>query len=155
MRFLGNIEAKTDAKGRVFLPASFRKVLQLADEDVLVLRRDIHERCLVLYPLSVWNHRMDILLQHVNPFDDESQMVFREYVSAATEVTLDGNGRLLIPRYYLEAAGINQAVRFLGMNDTIEIWAAEKASQPFLPQPDFASKMKAMMTAPTGVKREE
>ena len=147
MRFLGNIEAKTDAKGRVFLPASFRKVLQQGDEDVLVLRRDVHTRCLVLYPLSVWNYRMDILLQHVNPFDDESQMVLREYVSAATEVTLDGNGRLLIPRNYLEAAEIVQTVRFIGMNDTIEIWAGEKASKPFLPQEEFSAKMKQLMTA--------
>ena len=48
MRFLGNIEAKTDSKGRVFLPAIFRKVLQGAGEEVLVLRKDVHQRCLVL-----------------------------------------------------------------------------------------------------------
>ena len=145
MRFLGNIEAKTDAKGRVFLPATFRKVLQAASEEVLVMRRDVHQKCLVLYPLSIWNSRMDMLLQHVNPFDDESQMVFREFVSAATELTIDGNGRLLLPKSALEEADIVQTVRFIGMNDTIEIWAGEKASQPFLSQTDFAAKMKAIM----------
>lgn len=39
MRFLGNIEAKTDAKGRAFLPASFRKILQVSGEENLVLRK--------------------------------------------------------------------------------------------------------------------
>ena len=39
MRFLGNIEAKTDAKGRAFLPAAFRKVLQMNSEERLVLRK--------------------------------------------------------------------------------------------------------------------
>jgi MraZ protein len=150
MRFLGNIEAKTDAKGRVFLPATFRKVLQAASEEVLVMRRDVHQKCLVLYPLSIWNIRMDMLLQHVNPFDDESQMVFREFVSAATELTIDGNGRLLLPKSALEEAEIIQAVRFIGMNDTIEIWASEKASQPFLSQTDFAAKMKAIMMGSKG-----
>lgn len=150
MRFLGNIEAKTDAKGRVFLPATFRKVLQAASEEVLVMRRDVHQKCLVLYPLSIWNIRMDMLLQHVNPFDDESQMVFREFVSAATELTIDGNGRLLLPKSALEEAEIIQAVRFIGMNDTIEIWASEKASQPFLSQTDFAVKMKAIMMGSKG-----
>ena len=150
MRFLGNIEAKTDAKGRVFLPATFRKVLQAASEEVLVMRRDVHQKCLVLYPLSIWNSRMDMLLQHVNPFDDESQMVFREFVSAATELTIDGNGRLLLPKSALEEAEIIQAVRFIGMNDTIEIWASEKASQPFLSQTDFAAKMKAIMMGSKG-----
>ena len=48
MRFLGNIEAKIDAKGRAFLPASFRKVLQAEKEERLVLRKDwcsIRRRC--------------------------------------------------------------------------------------------------------------
>ena len=44
MRFLGNIEAKTDAKGRVFLPAVFRKQLQTAGEEQLVLRIAAAER---------------------------------------------------------------------------------------------------------------
>lgn len=148
MRFLGNIEAKTDAKGRVFLPASFRKVLQQEGEDVLVLRRDIHEKCLVLFPLSVWNQRIDMLRAKVNPFDDEAMMLFREYVSAATELTLDGNGRLLIPKSSLIEAEIAQAVRFIGIDNTIEIWAAEKASKPFIPQEELATKLKQLMTTP-------
>ena len=41
MRFLGNIEAKMDAKGRAFLPAVFRKMLQVSGEERLVLRKDI------------------------------------------------------------------------------------------------------------------
>lgn len=53
MRFTGNIDAKTDAKGRVFLPAAFRKVLQGSGEEGLILRRDVFQRCLVLYPETV------------------------------------------------------------------------------------------------------
>ena len=60
-------------------------------------------------------------------------------------VTLDGNGRFLIPKRYLQMAEIDQAVRFIGMTDTIEIWAAEKAEQPFMTQEDFAAKLKAIM----------
>ena len=59
MRFLGNIEAKTDAKGRVFLPSVFRKVLQVSGEESLVLRKDVFQPCLVLYPQSVWNAQLD------------------------------------------------------------------------------------------------
>ena len=43
VRFLGNIEAKTDAKGRIFLPAVFRKQLQAAGEERLVLRKDVFQ----------------------------------------------------------------------------------------------------------------
>ena len=63
---MGNIEAKTDAKGRVFLPATFRKVLQTEGVEQLVMRKDVHERCLVLYPESVWNEQMDRLRARLN-----------------------------------------------------------------------------------------
>ena len=145
MRFLGNIEAKTDSKGRVFLPATFRKVLQGAGEEQLVMRKDIHQKCLVLYPESVWNERVDALRARVNEWDDEGKMVLRQYMKEAEVVTLDGNGRFLIPRRYLQMAEIEQTVRFIGLTDTIEIWAAEKAEQPFLSQQDFSAKLKAIM----------
>ena len=145
MRFLGNIEAKTDAKGRLFLPAIFRKVLQAAGEEVLVMRKDVHQRCLVLYPESTWNRRMDALLEKVNEWDDVGQQVLRQYVSEAEVLTLDGNGRFLIPKRYLQMADIEQGVRFIGINDAIEIWAVEKTQQPFLPQEEFAEKLKTIM----------
>ena len=145
MRFLGNIEAKTDAKGRVFLPATFRKVLQASGEELLVMRKDIHQKCLVLYPESVWNERVDALRSRVNDWDDEGKMVLRQYMKEAEMMTLDGNGRFLIPKRYLQMAEIGQAVRFIGMTDTIEIWAAEKAEEPFMTQQDFAAKLKEIM----------
>lgn len=145
MRFLGNIEAKTDAKGRVFLPATFRRVLQASGEEQLIMRKDIHQKCLVLYPESVWNERVDALRERVNEWDDEGKMVLRQYMKEAEVVMLDGNGRFLIPRRYLLMADIEQTVRFIGMTDTIEIWAAEKVEQPFLSQQDFSAKLKAIM----------
>ncbi len=145
MRFLGNIEAKTDSKGRVFLPSTFRKVLQASGEEALIMRKDIHQNCLVLYPESVWNARVDALRERINEWDDEGKMVLRQYMKEAEFLTLDGNGRFLIPKRYLQMAEIDQTVRFIGMTDTIEIWAAEKAEQPFMTQQDFASKLKAIM----------
>ena len=145
MRFLGNIEAKTDVKGRVFLPSAFRKQLQAAGEEQLVLRTDVHGKCLVLYPESAWNRRLDQISAQVSEWDEEEQMVLREFMAEAEILTLDGNGRFLIPKRLLQAAEISQAVRFIGMNDTIEIWAQEKTEKPFMPQAEFASKLKAIM----------
>ena len=73
MRFLGNIEAKTDAKGRAFLPAVFRKVLQASGEDCLMLRKDVFQKCLVLYPESVWNERIDLLKTQLKPWKQSHQ----------------------------------------------------------------------------------
>ena len=59
MRFLGNIEARTDAKGRVFLPAPFRKMLAASGTENIVLRQDIFENLLVVYPENIWKGLMD------------------------------------------------------------------------------------------------
>ena len=100
MRFLGNIEAKMDTKGRAFLPAVFRKILQASSEERLVLRKDVFQPCLVLYPESVWNEQMDALRLRLNRWNKQHQQVFRQFVSEVEVLTLDGNGRFLLPKRY-------------------------------------------------------
>ena len=145
MRFLGNIEAKTDAKGRIFLPAGFRKVLQAAGEEVLVMRKDVHQRCLVLYPESTWNRRMDALLEKISEWDDVGQQVLRQYVSEAEVLSLDGNGRFLIPKRYLRMAEIEQDIKFVGMGDTIEIWSTSKAEESQMNAEAFGNALEELM----------
>ncbi len=145
MRFLGNIEAKLDAKGRAFLPSTFRKVLQSSGEERLVLRKDVFQQCLVLYPESVWNEQMDALRSRLSRWNREHQQIFRQYVSEVEQVALDGNGRFLIPRRYLTICNIEQEVKFVGMGDTIEIWAVEKTEKPFMEPEEFGNALQKMM----------
>ena len=145
MRFLGNIEAKTDAKGRAFLPAVFRKVLNASGEESLVLRKDIFEPCLVLYPESVWNERMDALRKRLSRWSRRDQMIYRQYVTDVEMITLDGNGRFLIPKRYLKMANIDQQIRFTGMDDCIEIWANSDNNEPFMSAEEFSKAMEETM----------
>lgn len=145
MRFLGNSDAKADAKGRVFLPAGFRKQLQAASEECLIMRKDTYQSCLVLYPESVWNGQMNELRSKLNRWNSKHQMIFRQFVSDVEIITLDGNGRLLIPKRYLKLAGIQQEVRFIGMDDTIEIWAKDIADRPFMAPEEFGKELEKIM----------
>jgi MraZ protein len=149
MRFLGNIEARVDVKGRVFLPAAFRKVLQSEGEDLLVLRKDVHENCLVLYPQSVWVEQMDFMRSKLNRWNREQQNIFRQFVSDVENIALDGNGRILLSRRFMEVAGIDQMVRFIGVGDTIEIWAASSNSEQFMNPDDFSKALEELMGGPT------
>lgn len=150
MRFLGNIGAKTDAKGRAFLPAVFRKELQGSGTDSLVMRKDVFQPCLVLYPEPVWNEQMDMLRRRLNRWDSNHQLIFRQFVADAEVVTLDGNGRFLIPKRYLKLAGIGQGIRFIGMDDTIEIWSSDKTEKPFMQPEDFGKSLEEIMKGPKG-----
>ncbi len=146
MRFLGNIEAKTDAKGRAFLPAVFRKMLQASGSESLVLRKDIFQDCLVLYPESVWNEQMDTLRGKLNRYNAQHQKIFRQFVSEVEMTALDGNGRFLIPKRYLQMAGIQQNIKFIGMGDTIEIWANEKVEESKMDGEEFGQALESIMT---------
>lgn len=145
MRFLGNIEAKVDSKGRVFLPSAFRKVLQTSGEESLVLRKDVFQSCLVLYPESVWNEQMDLLRSKLSRWNMQHQTLFRQFVSDVEMLSLDGNGRMLLPKRYLQMAEIEQSVKFIGMGDTIEIWAGEKTQKPFMESGDFGALLEEVM----------
>ncbi len=149
MRFLGNIEARTDTKGRAFLPAAFRKVLQAAGEERLVLRKDVFQQCLVLYPETVWNEQMDALRTRLSRWNATHQQIFRQFVSDVELVTLDSNGRILMPRRYLLMAGIEQDIKFIGMGDTIEVWSNERTQQPFMEATEFGKALEEIMGGET------
>lgn len=154
MQFIGNVEAKMDAKGRVFFPASFRKLLQA--EGRLIMRKDIYQDCLVLYPEDIWNRQLEDLRSRLNRWNPSHQMLYRQFVSDVEVINLDANGRILIPKRYLKICGIVLDVRFIGMDDTIEIWAKEKVDVPFMEPEVFGRELEKIMSAePFNEKREE
>ncbi len=145
MRFTGSIDAKTDEKGRVFVPSVFRKILQKEGEEGLVLRRDLFENCLVLYPMSVWNAQVDAVRQRTNMFDRRQRQGLRLFMADAEEVTLDSGGRMLIPRRYMEHAGIKGEVRFIGVDNTIEVWSRHTADSLLENPEEVADILEKMM----------
>ena len=137
--------AKTDAKGRAFLPSVFRKVLQASGEETLVLRKDVFQSCLVLYPESVWNERLDMLKSQLRQWKPVHQQMFRQFVSEAEVVTLDGNGRFLISKRLQRVASISQDIQFIGMDDTIEIWSPDDLQKTLRPEDEFGKQFENIM----------
>ncbi|MBE6285460.1 MAG: division/cell wall cluster transcriptional repressor MraZ [Bacteroidaceae bacterium] len=146
MRFIGNIEAKTDSKGRVFLPACFRRILQQGGCDKVMLRKDVYQDCLVIYPEESWNEQLNLLRSRLDKWNAKHQMIFRQFVADVEELSIDSNGRILLPKRYLGMASIRQEVRFIGMDDTIEIWAKEKLEQPFMSPDEFSRELEKIMS---------
>lgn len=148
MRFIGNIEAKVDAKGRVFLPANFRKVLQQEMCSELVLRKDVFQSCLVIYPRCIWDEQMDLVRQRLSRWNRKEQMIYRQFVSDVEEFALDANGRFLLPKRYLKLANIGQSVKFIGMGDTIELWSNDNPQESFVEPEEFGQALEQLMTPP-------
>ena len=73
--------------------------------------------------------------------------MFRQFVSEAEVVTLDGNGRFLISRRLQRAAGISQDIQFIGMDDTIELWSPQDLQQTLKPDEEFGMEFEKIMNA--------
>lgn len=147
MRFIGNIEAKADSKGRVFLPACFRRILQSAGCEKVMLRKDVYQDCLVIYPEESWNQQLDLLRSRLDKWNTKHQMIFRQFVADVEELGIDSSGRILLPKRYMNMASIKQEVRFIGIDDTIEIWAKEKLDKPFMAPEEFSRELEKIMTS--------
>ena len=123
--FIGNIDAKVEGKGRVCIPAEFRKILQSAGDTRLILRKDIYEKCLVLYPASVWEEELSTLRSKLKKYGKTSRQIYRKFIQDSKLLEMDSNGRILIPKRYLLLAGITANICFMGMDQTIEIWDSD------------------------------
>ena len=73
--------------------------------------------------------------------------MFRQFVSEAEALTLDGNGRFLISKRLLKAAEIEQNIQFIGMDDTIEIWSPQLLEQTLKSDEDFGTEFENIMNA--------
>lgn len=149
MRFIGDYTAKTDAKGRVFLPAAFRKALEAEGVVRLVLRKDLFQPCLVLYPESVWNAQLDDLKQKLNAYTRNHQMVMRQFVADAELIELDNNGRFLISKRKLEFANITSDVRFLAVDEKIEVWDKDRLETIIEESDDLGDCLESILGSPT------
>ena len=110
-----------------------------------MLRKDVFQKCLVLYPESVWNERLDMLKGQLRQWKPIHQQMFRQFVSEAEVVTLDGNGRFLISKRLQRVAGISQDIQFIGMDDTIELWSPEDLQQTLRSEEEFSKEFENIM----------
>lgn len=144
MKFTGIINAKLDAKGRVFFPAAFRKLLAEGEVD-FVLRRDVYQPCLVIYPVSVWEEEVGQLRQRLNRWNPKEAMVFRQFMADAETISLDASGRILLSRRMLDIAKISKELVFIGVDDRIEVWSKEQSEQSFLSPEEFGRSLENLM----------
>ena len=145
MHFLGNIEAKIDSKGRFFLPIQFRKLLQEEAEEKIILSKNLYQPCLTLFPFSTFNSELAELRSSLNAWNPKHQQILRQYLCNIEVITLDINGRTLIPKRYLKLAQITNEIRLIGVDNKIEVWAKELTSKPFMEPDEFTLALSQLM----------
>lgn len=123
--FIGEFLCKIDIKGRLVLPSAFKKQLAPAAEERFVVKKDIFEKCLVLYPMDEWERQNELIRSKLNPYNKEHNQFLRGFFKGAAELQLDANNRLLIPKRLLDLIGADSDIYLIGQDSKIEIWSKD------------------------------
>lgn len=114
--FIGEYRHTVDPKKRLAIPAKFRQRFKRN----AVLTRGL-DKCLFLYPADVWREIAEKLGSM--PVGEKSTRSFvRLMLSGATDAQLDSQGRILVPDYLKEYAGLTKEVVLAGLYNRLEIW---------------------------------
>lgn len=119
--FLGQYEYQLDAKGRVSLPAEYRRKAD-GSRFVLLQWETTH---LTLFPEETWQGVQERLLEFRRSQPDLARHL-RQITARAVEVEPDKQGRILIPAWLKEAAGLDGSALLIGALDKIEVWDPER-----------------------------
>lgn len=142
--FIGEFECKLDAKGRLMLPSSLRKQLSPDAEEQFVMNRGF-EKCLVLYPKNDWKYISEEV-NKLNQYVKKNRDFIRYFYRGATELGLDGTGRLLFPKRMLDYAGASKEVVLFAYGNRIEVWDKETYHGLLNDEPDeFATLAEEVM----------
>ena len=142
--FIGEYNCKLDSKYRLSVPSGLSKQLDPNDQDQFVVNRGLNG-CINLYPVSEWAKVMEGL-RKLNRFKAKNLEFIRKFQNGATKVTIDGSGRILLPKHLIEYAGISKEVVLSSAIDQIEIW--DKATYSNMMQSnndDFADLAEEVM----------
>jgi len=114
--FMGEFEHSLDEKGRLAIPARFRSRFA----DGLVITRGL-DRCLFVYTLPDWRSLAD-KLGRLPLTKADARAFSRMLFSGAMECQLDSQGRIVVPSYLRQYAGLSGVAVILGVNNRLEIW---------------------------------
>lgn len=125
--FKGQANRSVDSKGRVAIPAKMRAELAPEARNTFTATRGL-EQCIVLYPQNRWEE-IEKQLMELNTFQRKVRMFVRTIVRWAEEVTLDNQGRIVLPKRLQQFAGVEGTVTVIGQLDCVEVWKPERLQE--------------------------
>jgi len=121
--FRGVTTLNLDTKGRFAIPTKYRERIQESCASQLVVTVD-KDRCLLIYPEPAWT-KMEDKLNALPSFNKATRILQRLYIGHASEVEMDGQGRVLLPPKLREFAGLEKKVALVGQGERFELWNEE------------------------------
>jgi MraZ protein len=139
-KFLGSYQHTIDDKGRISLPAQYRR--EAADQRFVLVQP--YPPALALYPEVEWGAVEERLSEMVSRNQD-ARLYMLSLMSNAVEVSPDAQGRILIPQRLKDAAGLDGTVMLVGAINKIELWDPSKFNEIVLGQAENYGRFTAQI----------
>jgi len=120
--FRGVQHINMDAKGRLAMPARQREPLLTQCAGQIVVTIDTQSACLVVYPLPEWE-RIERDIQNLPALKPAVKRFQRLMLGYATDLELDGSGRMLLPQSLREYAQLDKKLVLVGQGNKLELWS--------------------------------
>jgi len=121
--FYGEYGHAIDKKGRLIIPSRFRESFKEYDIERLYITRGL-DKCLFMFTESEWKSQ-ESKFKSISFTRAEARKFNRLYFSGASQIEFDKQGRILIPKYLKDYAGIKKDIMIIGVSNRIEIWSKE------------------------------
>jgi MraZ protein len=122
--FRGVNNVNLDAKGRLGIPTRYRDLLAEHCNGEMVVTIDTEEKCLLIYPLPEWEDvQRDV--ENLPSFNLAARRVQRLLIGHATDIPMDGSGRILLTTPLREYAKLEKKAVLLGQGNKLELWSEE------------------------------
>jgi MraZ protein len=122
--FRGATKVTLDAKGRLAIPTRYRERIAASCDGQLVATVD-RDYCLLIYPFPDWEE-IEQKLVALPSLNKQARKLLRLMVGYATEIDIDGHGRILLSRELREFAGLDRQAILLGQGNKFELWDEER-----------------------------
>ena len=122
--FYGEYEHTIDRKGRIIIPSKFRDVFKEQFAEKLYVTRGL-DKCLFVFTEEEWK-TTEQKFKSMSFTKAVSRTFNRLFFSGAADISCDKQGRILLPQYLKEYAGIKRDVMIVGVSNRIERWSKEE-----------------------------
>lgn len=141
--FTGSYSINMDAKGRIAIPTKVREILAAVCSGRITLTAHAKERCLLIYPEAAWQKLVADLeaLPNVTGAPSRLQRIMMGY---ASEMELDGSGRILLSPTMRDYAQMEKKLMLFGAGKKFELWGEEKWNE-YLDQDTSSEELTAAM----------
>lgn len=123
----GEYSHTLDDKDRFILPAKFREKVKTLKQKGLYITRGL-DSCLFILAQEAWQ-KLEDKLKDLSFTKQQSRSFNRLLFSGACEVMVDSQGRIAVPEYLKDFAGIKREIAIIGVADRIEVWDKDRWKQ--------------------------